>query len=268
MASPHVAALVALVIQLHPTWTVEQIRQAIRQSATDVGAAGFDLDSGWGRINAAAAVAMTSPPPAAQITSPYNCQHVNAVTPVLGYAGSAAVSGSWTAAIAAGEPGAAFTTFASGTNSVSGSAIANLNTNVYPDGTYTLRLRYTTGSGATSEDRNVIVVDNVFISDPVESQTLTGSVYPVLGMAAGNGYANYILDYAPGCNATTGFTTIVVNSAPAPTPTSPLGSWPLPAVDGQYTLRLRANFTSPSHTSEDSKCVVVDHLAAPGWPVG
>lgn len=56
MACPHVVGLAALVAQLHSNWTNEQIRTAIRQSADDVGLPGFDIESGYGRINAARAV--------------------------------------------------------------------------------------------------------------------------------------------------------------------------------------------------------------------
>lgn len=56
MASPHVAALAALILQLHPTWTPEQVRQVIHQSSNDIGAAGFDPQSGYGHINAQQAV--------------------------------------------------------------------------------------------------------------------------------------------------------------------------------------------------------------------
>ncbi len=56
MACPHVVGVGALLIQLHPNWTIEEIREALRESADDVGPPGVDLESGHGRINAAQAV--------------------------------------------------------------------------------------------------------------------------------------------------------------------------------------------------------------------
>lgn len=66
MAAPHVAGLAALLISEHATWTDEEIRQASRRAAADVATTGFDLDTDYGRINAAKALANwpTAPPPA------------------------------------------------------------------------------------------------------------------------------------------------------------------------------------------------------------
>ncbi|PIQ84192.1 MAG: hypothetical protein COV75_03620 [Candidatus Omnitrophica bacterium CG11_big_fil_rev_8_21_14_0_20_63_9] len=60
MSAPHVAGLAALVISHHPSFTNDQVRQAIRASADDVGAQGFDPITGAGRVNAAAALAIDS----------------------------------------------------------------------------------------------------------------------------------------------------------------------------------------------------------------
>ena len=56
MASPHVAGLAALLIQHRPTYSRQQIVNAIRVSADDVGTSGPDIYSGRGRINAPAAL--------------------------------------------------------------------------------------------------------------------------------------------------------------------------------------------------------------------
>ena len=55
MATPMVSGTVALIKSAHPTWTANQVESALRGTATDLGAAGFDSNYGWGRINAQAA---------------------------------------------------------------------------------------------------------------------------------------------------------------------------------------------------------------------
>jgi subtilisin family serine protease len=55
-ASPHVAALAALIRALNPGLSAPEVRQLIMDTADDVGPAGFDTGTGWGRINAAAAL--------------------------------------------------------------------------------------------------------------------------------------------------------------------------------------------------------------------
>jgi len=61
MASPHVAGLAALILAKNPTWTTEQVRQAIRKGAEDKGSVGWDYFFGEGRINALNSIQINSP---------------------------------------------------------------------------------------------------------------------------------------------------------------------------------------------------------------
>ena len=56
MATPHVAGVAALIRTRHPDWTASQVRGALYGTATDVGAAGRDDETGFGRVNALAAL--------------------------------------------------------------------------------------------------------------------------------------------------------------------------------------------------------------------
>ena len=60
MATPHVAAVAALVRSAHPTETVDQVETALRSTAVDLGARGRDDVFGSGRVNAARAVAWST----------------------------------------------------------------------------------------------------------------------------------------------------------------------------------------------------------------
>lgn len=57
MATPLVAGLAALVWSAHPTWTWKQVRARIESTAVDLGKPGKDDLFGFGRVDAAAAVA-------------------------------------------------------------------------------------------------------------------------------------------------------------------------------------------------------------------
>ena len=57
MATPHVAALAALIEAYQPGLTPDQVEKAIESSALDLGPTGRDNDYGYGRINAPAALA-------------------------------------------------------------------------------------------------------------------------------------------------------------------------------------------------------------------
>lgn len=68
MAAPHVAGAAALVLSANPSLTVAQVESVLRHSASDqVGdppdVAGYDPRLGWGRLDAAGAVALAALPP-------------------------------------------------------------------------------------------------------------------------------------------------------------------------------------------------------------
>ena len=60
MATPHVAAVAALVRSVHPTWTVAKVETDLEETAVDLGAPGRDDLFGYGRIDAGAALSDTS----------------------------------------------------------------------------------------------------------------------------------------------------------------------------------------------------------------
>ncbi|NMO51227.1 peptidase S8 [Actinoplanes sp. TBRC 11911] len=61
MASPHVAAVAALIRAKYPRLTPDQVESALETSATDLGAKGKDSDYGYGRIDALAALKAAGP---------------------------------------------------------------------------------------------------------------------------------------------------------------------------------------------------------------
>ena len=85
MSTPHVAAVAGLVRSAHPAATVDEVEQALRTTAVDLGTAGRDDVYGSGRVNAAAAVAWT--PTGLTVTSP---------APGLVKTASTSVSIAWT----------------------------------------------------------------------------------------------------------------------------------------------------------------------------
>jgi serine protease len=56
MATPHVAGVAALMLELSPTLTPDQIRNILHWTAVDRGPSGYDLEYGYGRLDAMTAV--------------------------------------------------------------------------------------------------------------------------------------------------------------------------------------------------------------------
>ena len=50
-ASPMVSGVCALLLQAHPTWSPAEVREALQQSAIDLGEAGPDTAYGWGMVD-------------------------------------------------------------------------------------------------------------------------------------------------------------------------------------------------------------------------
>ncbi len=61
MAAPHVAGAAALIRELHPTWTANQVASQLVNTALDRGAAGRDNYYGHGILDAAYAVGIPRP---------------------------------------------------------------------------------------------------------------------------------------------------------------------------------------------------------------
>ncbi len=62
-AAPLVSGVCALLLQKNPEWTPDQVLEALRSTALDLGVAGPDTVYGWGQINALAASGLDEVPP-------------------------------------------------------------------------------------------------------------------------------------------------------------------------------------------------------------
>ena len=67
MACPHVSGTVALMLQMHPDWTPDEIKMALRNTAVNLG---YSINiQGYGRIDALEAITLSEAPPIAIITT-------------------------------------------------------------------------------------------------------------------------------------------------------------------------------------------------------
>jgi hypothetical protein len=89
-ASPVTAGVVALMMAANPSLTSGDVESLLYSTATDLGTAGKDIVYGWGRVNAAAAVAAAkaatssadTQAPTVSITAPLGSSTVSSLVPV------------------------------------------------------------------------------------------------------------------------------------------------------------------------------------------
>ena len=52
MATPHVAGIIAIMLEANPTLSISQIREILKDATIDLGKSGYDYAFGAGRIDA------------------------------------------------------------------------------------------------------------------------------------------------------------------------------------------------------------------------
>jgi subtilisin family serine protease len=166
MAAPHVSGLVALLLEGNPDLTTEQVRYILRNTATDLGAAGWDGEFSFGLANAAAAVAFTGAAPdlTSAITAPaFGLSYPDNVVSrsALTVTGTAAGPGfqRYEVARSAASP-VAFQTLYTDTQPRVDQTLAALDTSTWADGEYYLRVRAYDGSGAFTDCLSGVFVDS------------------------------------------------------------------------------------------------------------
>lgn len=166
MASPHVAGLAALLYDLHKDdtspWGPKEIRSAILKNATDLGSAGFDSTTGFGIINAKAALSATYSSDAVAPTATLNSLEssvVNGTVPINGTASDADLY-IYTISMVRTSDNYVVKQY-SGRSNVTDSLLFNVNTTAIADGTYNINLRVEDFSGNISNAAPVsVTIDN------------------------------------------------------------------------------------------------------------
>ncbi len=273
MAAPHVTGAAALVLSAHASYTPEQVRQALRVGADDVRSPGFDLESGYGRINVARSVALDAL--AARITSPAG-GFVASGTEVS-FTGSATGAGfaSYTLEYGSGALPTAWTPFAGPFNtSVDNGPLATWDISNVPDATYVVRLRAVNTSAGGFEDRVRLTLDHLVLAEPA-SNTIRKPVGPleIRGTAAGGGFQRYRVEWrlTTADFVTGGWTSS--GMALSSDGTSPITDGVLATFDtGLITQNSDLDFrvvitrTGGYDIAEEVRHVILDPTLRAGWP--
>ena len=276
MAAPHVSGVAALIVQRHPEFTSEQIRQALRTSATDLGDGGRDSNHGYGRVSASGAV-LVDEALEAQILSPAPASAIRAPQVISGRAQGTGFS-HYVLEFGRGAAPTTWTTVQEGATPVDRATLGTFDPSSISDGLYTLRLRVVSASGRTFADQIPIYVRSVEIqsprtfaipSHPAVTHTLKpGVAVDVVGRATGPSFQRYRLEWAPGRDADSGWSAAgitLTGGGTIPIESGTLGTWtPTAAVAGDYTLR--AVVTNAGFESEWKTSVYLEPDLVLGWP--
>jgi subtilisin family serine protease/Tol biopolymer transport system component len=151
MAAPHVSGTAALIVSRHPEFTAEQVRQALRDGADDLGPPGRDARYGYGRLNAARALARDSVL-VARLTAPRHLSRFHGeLTTIEGAVHDpGGPAPSWR--VLFGPQGQTLNVIASGSGEMDPSVLASLDTAPLDRGNYVVRLEASAANGATGAD--------------------------------------------------------------------------------------------------------------------
>ena len=267
MACPHVAGVAALLRSLHPTWSAEQVRQALRRGADDVSDVGFDVWSGYGRLNASRALDLPAPL-AAQLTGP--AAGFASSVPV-NVTGTAAGPGfvSWTLEHGVGSMPSGWTVLASSSSPITEGVLFTWNPTGLAEGAHTLRLTARNTSGDAFEDRMGVTVDSVVIQSPLAGGPphRPGDVVTLSGTVAPSGFSSYRFEISgvlrgpvPNPNVT------LTNGGLQPIVDGVLGSWDPSGLPADHYRICVVAIYNGSNTVQECTHVLVDPTLHPGWP--
>jgi thermitase len=158
-SAPIVAGVAGLVISTNPALSGTEVQAVLKQSADDLGSAGWDTSYGWGRVNASRAVSLaggSSPPP--DTTPPT----VSFLSPAAGSTVSNTVGVQVSASDNVGVAGISLSLDGSVVAGGSGSSLLfSWNTLACGNGTHTLQAVANDSSGNTANTQISVTVDNI-----------------------------------------------------------------------------------------------------------
>jgi subtilase family protein/Big-like domain-containing protein/VCBS repeat protein len=266
MAAPHVSGVAALALSQNPGYSTDQVRQIIRSSNTSVP---FDDRFGYGKLNAAAAVAITYPLEA-KITGLQFASSPIAPITISGVAQGAGFA-SYLLEYGQGTQPFFWTPFFSSSTPASGTLGALDPSNLF-DGTYTIRLTAFNINGNGFVDKTQFTLTLVSITSPAPGTPATykpGLQLPIIGTASMPGFQNFVVEWSSQDGGTGWQTTGMSLAAGGVTPlaNTQLATWDTSAITqaGYYLIRLTVN----GFASEQAFATVYlePDLLSTAWPI-
>ncbi len=273
MAAPHVAGAAALILANHPEYTIEQVRQVLRATADDVGDPGMDSFAGYGRVNVAAALAVDSVLDL-DIASPATGDVVGGISIDIVGSADGPDFASYVVEYGEGEYPASWTQIgAVQTSPVVGGMLVNWDVSNVADGDYVVRVVGTTTLGDSFEDRSVVTVDRLFVTDPTSYSIHRGGgeQIGIHGSAYAPGFATYKVEFrtiepdlTEGAWSSAGMT--LAGGGTDPVFEGLLATFDTSVLPEARDIDLRVTVLGDAPTSDTFYHIVVDPDLKAGWP--
>jgi hypothetical protein len=259
VAAPHVAGALALLLSAKPGLTADQQQAALQAGAVDLGPAGPDADSGYGRLDVLASYGTLTPtadfavavsPASAQVLAGAGTSYDVTVTGSGGFGGDVALSLSGLdPSVASGSFSPASVTGGSGTATLSVTAASGA-----APGSYDFTVTGT--SGTTSHDAGgTLVVDPApdfgVTATPATQTVAAGGAAPFSATVTGaNGFADDVAVSVTGLPAAVGSVTVSPGTVTGGSGTAQVTVTTLTtAPPGSYPLTVDATSGSLHHTA-------------------
>jgi len=256
MATPHVSGVAALVKQVHPDWSSEEIKFAIKNTAKDLGLE--YIAQGSGEVDALASVQLQNPPPVARLQ--HGWVEAHGTIEVLGtiesrdfkkYEISIADSNSY--------PYYTWTKLYESNQMPESEVLLRIDTlQLNGDGYYILNLKVINNDNSYSNDYVTAKVNNIQINSPYSNEYFESTeIIPINVTSYHRG--NYTVNWFNKSNLSN--EGIQLNNISFPAENTTIALWrPAFASPGLYTLQIEIN-DKKSYVD-----IILNSGSKPGWP--
>ncbi len=269
MATPHIAGVAALIKQVHPDWDVQTIKNAIKTGAVNIG---YDVyTQGAGRVDALTSVSLGTNFPYVDIKPIFGQIGYDNKNRYINVVGSATGNNfqNYVLYIGNGEsPAASWDTLTTSTIPITESTIYTLDTSLYSEGTYTLKLEMTLTTGEKYFDTTKMIVNRDYLIYPVNGKNAVLRM-KINGSSGGPGFQRYTLEWGLGEIPIEWSTTGIVLTNGGTSPVDGiLATFDASSLTREttYTLRLRTYFDG-GIDEEKVKFHLSRYDVLQGWPI-
>ena len=263
MATPHIAGAAALIRQEHPDWTVREIKMALRNGAKDLSYA--TNIQGYGRLDVLKTALFNQTPSLAEITTGGK---VNGTIDILGTA-SGRMFIRYELYYGLGNNASTWYLLTNSTTAVTNGVLySNFDTSLLLEGYNLLRLDVFNNKNEVSEDRNILIINELYITKPLNNDNYRlGESLNIIGKVTGK-FSNFSVEYSTdglkwnnnGISLSSGGKGQIIDDVIAIWDTSVVSS-------GYYTIRLSVNYPNGKVAYEYANDIYLDATLRDGWPV-